>query len=687
MIPNQDSPTASPAGDTAIPDAEALRRAWRETVEQELKGVPFEKKLVTRTFEGVDLQPVYHRGSVETVPHRDALPGQAPFLRGCHARGAKGETPWRIAQAIAAPGPVEFNQALMAALARGQDAVLLPADLLVDAAAFATALKDVHFAGAPLQLNAGAEAGPIAALLGAALHHRGETWAALRGAVTADPLAVLASTGTLPTPADLCLADLAGWTAFAATEAPEIKTVGIDAGWVVEAGGNAVQELAVALAMAVHYLRALAEHKVDVATAAPRCAFSLAVGSQFFPELAKFRAFRGLWARVLAAYGDARLAAGAAVHARTARFNKTTLDPHVNLLRTTTEALAAVLGGADSVQVGAFDEVVRAPDDFSQRLARNIAIMLSEEFNFAEVADAAGGSWLVEKLTDELARKAWALFQDIEGQGGFLAALTSGAIQKMVAATADEKRKQLDTRRLAVLGTNLFPNLREKPLAAGAAACPPPAGRRAASVKMPRLAPSPRVKWSTRFAKAVGAAEMGATRGALTSAWLPAGDTLVAVAPVKAWRAAEGFEALRALAARFAQATGKRPQVFLAKIGPVKQHKPRADFSAGFFAVGGFEAIGKESFADAASAAQAAAASSAPVVVLCSTDETYPALVPAFASAVKAAKPGIIVILAGLPAEAATVAAYKQAGIDDFIHVRANVRELLAQLLTQIGAK
>ena len=687
MNPNLDSPTAPPTGGTAIPDAETLRRAWRETVEQELKGVPFEKKLVTRTFEGVDLQPLYHRGSVETVPHRDTLPGQAPFLRGRQARGAKGEIPWRIAQAIAANNAIEFNQALMAALARGQNAVVLPVELLSDAAAVAAALKDVHFGGAPLQLNAGAEAGPIAALLGAALHHRGETWAALQGAVTADPLAVLARTGTLPAPVESCLADLAGWTAFAAVEAPSIKTVGVDVGWVIEGGGNAVQELAVALSMAVQYLRAGVDHKVDVATSGPRFAFSFAVGSQFFPELAKFRAFRVLWARVLSAYGDAALAAGVAVQARTALFNKTTLDPHVNLLRTTTETLAAVLGGADSVQVGAFDEVVRTPDEFSQRIARNIAIMLSEEFNFAEVADAAGGSWLVEKLTDELARKAWTLFQSLEGQGGFLAALQSGAIQKLVAATAGEKRKQLDTRRLAVLGTNLFPNLREKPLAASAAAPHPAAGRRAGSVKMPRLAPSARTKWATRFAKAVGAAEMGATRGALASAWLPAGDSPGVVTPVKAWRAAEGFEALRATADRFAKATGKRPQVFLAKIGPVKQHKPRADFAAGFFAVGGFETIGREAFADAAAAAKAAAASGAPIAVLCSTDETYPELVPAFASAVKAARSGIIVILAGLPAEAATVEAFKQAGIDDFIHVRANVRELLAQLLAQIGAK
>lgn len=644
MSAKLDSPSVPPAGGNAIPDAETLRRVWRETVEKELLGVPFEKKLVTRTIEGIDLQPLYHRGMVESVPHRDTLPGQAPYLRGLHARGAKGETAWRIAQAIPAATAADFNKALLAALARGQNAVLLPAAFAADAAALTAALKEIHFAGAPLLAAVGPSAGAIEKNLGAALKARGEDWSALQGAVTADPLAVLATEGKLALTLDAACAELAAWTSFAAQHAKAVKTVGVDAGWVVEAGGNSSQELAVALAMAAEYLRRLAAAKVDAKVALPRFAFSFAIGSQFFPELAKFRAFRLLWARVAAAYGDAKLAADATVHARTALFNKTVLDPYVNMLRTTTEALSAVLGGVDSVQVGAFDEVVRTPDEFSQRIARNIALMLSEEFNFAEVADAAGGSWLVEKFTDELARKAWALFQSIEAKGGFAAALAAGEIQKLVGATAAEKRKQLDTRRLSVLGTNLFPNLKEKPLGASTQAATP-------AVPAPATA-------------------------------------AVTVTPVKAWRAAEGYEALRAIAERYAAANGgKRPQVFLAKMGPVKQHKPRADFSAGFFAVAGFEAIAKQSFESPEEAAKAAAASGAPVAVLCSTDDTYPTLVPAFAAALKAAKPGIVAVLAGLPADQATVDAFKQAGIDEFIHIRANIREMLAQLLAKIGAK
>ncbi len=639
MSAKLDSPTASPSGGNANTDAEALRSVWRETVEKELKGVPFEKKLVTRTPEGIAQQPLYHRGMVEAVPHRDTLPGQVPFLRGLHARGAKGDVAWRIAQAIPAASASEFNKTLLAALERGQNAVLLPAAFLADAPTLAAALAGIHFGGAPVLGSAGASAAQLPAVVAATVKARGEELSAVAGALTADPLAVLASTGELAAPVDTLVAELAAWTK-AAAPANALKTIGVDAGWVVEGGGTAAQELAAALAMAVEYLRRLGAAGIDAKTAAPRVQFSFAIGAQFFPELAKFRAFRVLWARVCSAFGDASLAAGAGVHARTALFDKTVFDPYVNMLRNTTEALSAVLGGVDSIQIGAFDEVVRTPDEFSQRIARNIGLMLSEEFNFNEVADAAGGSWLIEKFTDELARKAWSIFQDIESKGGFLAALVAGEFQKLVAASAADKRKALDTRRLSVLGTNLFPNLKEKPL-----------------------------------------------EGSLPAASAATAPAVVTVTPVKAWRAAEGYEELRAIADRYTAANGKRPQVFLAKIGPVKQHKPRADFSAGFFAVGGFEAIGKQAFESAEEAAQAAAASGASVAVLCSTDDTYPELVPAFAAALKAAKPDIVAVLAGLPAEQATVDAFKQAGIDEFIHVRANIRAMLAQLLAKIGAK
>lgn len=251
-------------------------------------------------------------------------------------------------------------------------------------------------------------------------------------------------------------------------------------------------------------------------------------------------------------------------------------------------------------------------------------------------ADPAGGSFYVEKLTDELGRKAWALFQDIESKGGLIAALKTGYPQSLVLKSAAEKSAAIASRRMGIVGTNLFPNLKEKPLAA---------------------AP-------------VAAAVSGASD----------------ITPLPACRASSEIETLRFAADAFAKRTGARPKVFLAKMGPVIQHKPRADFSAGFFAVGGFEPLAKQSFDNAEAAAQAAAASGAAIAVLCSTDDTYPELAPVFARTLKAAKSDITVILAGLPADAAVVASFREAGFDDFIHVRANLTGMLANLLKKIGA-
>jgi len=445
------------------------------------------------------------------------------------------------------------------------------------------------------------------------------------------------------------------------------------------------------LAAGVEYLRELHNRGIDPAVAAARVRFSFAIGPQFFTEIAKFRAFRLLWSRAVSAFG-AKVGASAksAVHARTGRWNKTVYDPQVNMLRVTTEALSAVFGGCDSLHIGPYDEVAGATDDFSRRIARNVHTLLAKEFHFTATADPAGGSWFVEKLTDELARQAWTLFQEIEQAGGLAAALRRGTPQQLVAATAEEKGEAIAQRRAGLVGTNLFSNLKAEPLAVKAAD-PSFQARRAEAIKARRGAAPKRSRaasWSGLFTAALAAAANGATVGQLARLGRdPAAPAEQVISPLTPKRAATGFEDLRRAADAFARRTGARPQVFLAKIGPGKQHKPRADFSAGFFAVGGFEAMSGEAFATAETAAQAAAASGASVAVLCSTDETYPALVPVFARAVKAARPGLIVVLAGLPADPAVVDQYRAAGVDEFIHVRANVCDVLARLLQQMGAR
>ena len=695
--------TKAPAD--ALP--EALAR-WKKTVEAELKGASFDKKLVTRTFEGVSLQPLYTRADLAGVAGLATRPGEAPFLRGVRAQGYKERT-WEIAQEIAARTPQAFNAAVVADLMHGQDSVTLtpaiatrastragkdaPGGTPVGGVAIANladltvALAGVDLNAVPVHLRVGADALPLAATYLTLARERGVKWENLTGSLAADPLGEWVETGLLSDGLGSLYDSLAEWTGWSEKYAPRLQTIGVDASIWGDAGGTAVHELAFALAAATEYLRALAERGVKPDIAGARMRFQFAVGPQFFTEIAKFRAWRPLWTRVLAAFGaNETVGARATVHATTGRWNKTLLDAHVNMLRVTTEALSAVLGGCDSLHVAPFDEVTGVTDDFSRRIARNVHTLLAEEFSFTQTADPAGGSWYVEKLTDELARKAWALFQTIEARGGFAAALREGIPQKLIAEAAVEKTDAVGKRRLGLIGTNLFPNLKEKETVMGA---PQPSGSgKRRGDKGPQLVELPAgTGWPVRFEAALAAARGGASIGQLTKLSRSTPSAEQSISAVTAWRASVGFERLRAASTAFAQRTGKRPRVFLAKFGPAAQHKARADFAAGFFATGGFEVLAKQNFDTAETAAEAAAASGAPVAVLCSTDETYPVLVPAFTSAAKASRlGGLTIVLAGLPADAAVVASYRTAGVDEFIHVRANVHDLLAKLLTQIGA-
>jgi methylmalonyl-CoA mutase len=638
-----------------LPGKEALESAlaiWRKTVEVELKGAPFDKKLLTKTFEGITLQPLYTRADLAgREAHLAALakaPGETPFLRGTRPAGyATGS--WEVAQEIAAATAEEFNAKLREDLMGGQNAAVLrldsparPEGLPLEApGVLDTALKGVALQAIPVHINAGADATRVANLLVALAGSRGVDGGNLSGSLTADPLDVWAAAGALPLPLSAAYEALAAWTKRAAVVAPSLRTIGVDARLWAECGGSAVLELGCALAAAVEYLRELRDRGVPLEASVPRLRVTFGAGPQFLMETAKFRAWRPLLVRaVVALGGEAALVGEAAVNAATTRWDKTRLDAHVNMLRVTTEAFSAVLGGVDSLHIAPFDTLdgIGGGDSFSRRVARNVHTILGEEFGVTAPADPAGGSWCVESLTDELARKAWAQFQQFEAAGGFAASLRAGIPQKLAAAGAKEKAQAVGARRLGVVGTNLFPNLKETPLAP--------------------LAKRP-----------------------VTGSW-----SQERIEPAALFRASAGFENLRDAAAAHAKRSGKRPRVFLAKMGPLAQHKARADFSAGFFAPGGFEMIAKQTFATAEEAAKAAAESGAEVAVLCSSDETYPELVPAFSSAVKVAKPGVTLVLAGLPAEKSQQEAFAAAGIETFIHLRAPVEETLASILKKIGA-
>ncbi|MDP2717773.1 MAG: acyl-CoA mutase large subunit family protein, partial [Candidatus Micrarchaeota archaeon] len=303
------------------------------------------------------------------------------------------------------------------------------------------ALEGINLETTSLFIRSGSSAMPLASLLVALVRKRGQDPKILRGCIEMDPLGVLSHEGRLPQSLTGAYREMAALTMWARKNAPELQTICVHTRAWHESGGGAAQELAFGLATGVEYLRRLLDRGLFINDVAPRIRFAMTVGNQFFMEIAKLRAARMVWSQAVEAFGGNEAAQRLHIHGRTSLRNKTVYDPHVNILRGTVEAFAAVLGGCDSLQVGAFDEVIRAPDDFSRRLARNTQLILAKECNLTSFIDPAGGSWYVEKLTNELAQRAWALFQQVESRGGMALAMEKGFVQGDINHAALERQK------------------------------------------------------------------------------------------------------------------------------------------------------------------------------------------------------------------------------------------------------
>ncbi len=695
---------------------------WKTLVEAELKGAPFDKRMLTATPEGITLRALYRGVDTPLPPHAASLPGFAPFVRGTRASGYLSH-PWEVSQEIAVPGAAEFNDAARSGLDRGLTALNIVLDRATRQGAdpdwaqpgevgvgglslasledLARALEGIDLEKVPLFIRSGASGMPVGALLVALARERGCDPARLQGCIEIDPLGVLSHEGRLPQSLEAAFLEMASLTSWAARHAPRLQTICVHSRAWHEAGAHAAQELAFTLATALEYLRELHARGLAVEDAAPRIRFAYTVGTRFFMEIAKLRAARLLWARLVSALGASEASQRASLHVRTSLINKTRYDPYVNILRSAVEAFSGVLGGCDSMQVGPFDEVLRPPTEFSQRVARNQQLVLRDECHLTRVIDPAGGSWFVESLTNDLARQAWGVFQEIERQGGMTRCMRAGWPQRECAKTAEARLRSVAQRRESLIGTNVYANAAEKPLEV------PPVDhatfhrRRSQQIASARTAADDarhrgvldrlgsivdRMEKDNNkdlFEACIAAAIAGATLGEITRAARIQDRPDAPITPVCLVRLAEGFERIRHAVDAYATRTGQRPIVFLANMGPVRQHKARADFARGFLEAAGLDVISPAGFATPDEAAAAAIEAKASIVCICSTDETYPALVGPLIHSLRAVRPGMIVVLAGHPPD--QVEAHKAAGVDAFVHMRADAVEVLAQITRKLG--
>ncbi|MFB7124968.1 methylmalonyl-CoA mutase small subunit [Kitasatospora sp. NPDC056273] len=604
----------------------AHREQWQQLVQGVLRksgaqpedGPAAEQALTTRLQDGLSARPLYTAEDTDADP---GYPGFPPFVRGGRPQGSA-VAGWDVRQRHADPDRRRANEAVLADLEHGVSSLWLElggAGLPVDA--LPEALTGVYLDLAAVALDAGAEFTDAAEQLFNLYEEREVSPGAAAGNLGADPLGLQARTGRTDRTGAL-LAEATALAARCANGYPGLRALTVDALPYHEAGASPAQELGCSLATGVAYLRALTAAGLPVDDALGQLEFRYAADGDQFLTIAKFRAARRLWARVAEVSGAGAAASAQRQHAVTSRVMMTARDPWVNMLRTTIACLAAGVGGADAVTVLPFDSALGLPDAFARRIARNTQAILLEESHLARVIDPAGGSWYVEQLSEELARAAWAWFQEIERAGGQRAALESGLVGERIAATWAERSVRLAKRREPVTGVSEFPHLDEQPLVREPAPAAPGGG-------LPRV------------------------------------------------RRAEAYEALRDRSDAHAAAHGARPNLFLASIGTASAHTARTTFAANLFQAGGIATVSAESV-DPAAFAEAFRASGATVACLCSSDALYAEHAAPVAGALKAAG-AERVLLAGRPAEVPD-------GVDEFIFAGGDAVAVLTSLLDQIGA-
>ncbi len=603
-------------------------KEWMDKVHADLKGADFNKKLVWKTISGIDVKPFYREEDVENLMYINTLPGEFPYVRGSKIK----DNNWLVRQNIEVTDYSDANKKALNILMKGVDSlgfiILDPESVSLNN--FSILLHDIHIDIIEINFLCNGKAKEILDIIKIIVSESNLDKSCVKVAIEADPLGRLMINGTLCIPVEDGFDYLASLTGSAA-EFPNLRTIHLNASHFNNAGSDIIQELAFGLSMGNEYVSQLTERGLKADLAASKIRFSFGTGSNYFPEIAKIRAARLLWAVVMNGYKPAnRESSRMDIHCVTSEWNKTIYDPYVNMLRTQTESMSAILGGTDSLTVEPFDIAFKHPDEFSERIARNQQLILKEEAYFDKVADPSAGSYYIETLTNLIADNAWKLFLEIEGLGGFLECLKSGVIQKKLSESAGKRKKDIASKRTILLGTNQYPNTGESASAT--------------------------IDLNIAFRNK------------------PVEEDLI-IDPITLLRGSEEFEKLRLSVDK----ATKRPLVFLLSVGNPAMRKARAQFSTNFFGCAGYHILDNTEFNNIEEGIKSAIESKADIVVICSSDEEYALFAPDIYTRLK---DKAIVVVAGNPA---SIEELKLKGLELFIHMKSDVTETLKYYNTRLG--
>ena len=595
---------------------------WEEVITADLKGADYERKLVWKTGEGFNVRPYYRAENLEGIKFLGSQAGEFPYVRGTHAHNR-----WRVHQTVSVVCPKEANAEALKILNAGVDSLgfcIASADF--SAADLDMLLKDICIPAVEITF-CGEKTAHVAELVLAKVEKEGIAKEDVRIAFCIDPLVKgLSSKGDFCSPnGEKCIARIVELI-HKTKEYKHVRIVTVAGQTFGNSGSTIVEELAFTLSAGHDYLVRLMDAGLDVDAAARKLRFSFSVSSNYFMEIAKFRAARMLWANIVKGYGPAKnCACKMHIHAETSRWNQTVYDPYVNMLRGTTEAMSATIAGVHSLEVTPFDTSFENPTEFSKRIARNVELLLKNESHFDQVVDPAGGSYYVENLTQSIAAEAWKLFLEIEQKGGYTEAYKAGLIVERIKASAAAKDKNIATRRQTLLGANQYPNFTEV------------AGKEITAESVTRKQAE--------------------------------GNVLVP------YRGAMAFEEMRLHVDR----SDKEPKAFMLTCGNLGMARARSQFSCNFFACAGIKVIDNTYFKSIEEGVKAALESKAQIVVVCASDDDYAEAAPKIKELLGGKA---ILVVAGAPACAPELEAQ---GITNFINVKSNVLETLKFYLKEMG--
>ena len=595
---------------------------WEEVITADLKGADYERKLVWKTGEGFNVRPYYRAENLEGIKFLGSQAGEFPYVRGTRAHNR-----WRVHQTVSVVCPKEANAEALKILNAGVDSLgFCIASEAFTAADLDTLLGEICIPAVQLTF-CGQKTADVAELVLAKIEKEGIAKEDVRIAFCIDPLVKgLSTKGDFCSPnGEKCFARVAELIRKT-KEYKHIRVVTVSGQIFGNSGSTIVEELAFVLSAGHDYLVRLTDAGLTIEEAARKRRFSFSVSSNYCMEIAKFRAARMLWANIVKGYNpEKNCACKMQIHAETSKWNQTVYDPYVNMLRGTTEAMSAAIGGVYSLEVTPFDASFENPTEFSKRIARKVELLLKHESHFDQVVDPAGGSYYIENLTQSIAAEAWKLFLEIEEKGGYTEAYKAGFIAERIKASAAAKDKNIATRRQILLGANQYPNFTEV------------AGKEITAESVTRKQAE--------------------------------GNVLVP------YRGAMAFEEMRLHVDR----SGKEPKAFMLTCGNLGMARARSQFSCNFFACAGIKVIDNTYFKSIEEGVKAALESKAQIVVVCASDDDYAEAAPKIKELLGGKA---ILVVAGAPACAPELEAQ---GITNFINVKSNVLETLKFYLKEMG--